>query len=354
MSKYKTVKGFSDIYNTEYKIGKYIKDIIVEISESYNYKPIELAEFEYSELFSDYYGKEVEDSLYKIDNRYSVPVALRYDVVLSMLRSIIENKLYVDKSMPIKLMSDSRSYRFNKRNRKQKAMQEEYVFINANNDDYHLDIENINLALDVFYALGMEEVDLILHKNQLEVKQFNKIKKLLDDLDIHYNVKKNSENSYFDNLEYEFYYNGTLIANGGRHNYLAKKLLAPDIPSSSLIFDIDELKNIIEFTSLVPNMEEELDFLVISVDNDYDSSFKVASRLRELGVKVDISYNDYDPSRLRDFIDRMNIPYTIMTSQEEVKKGIVTVRNSISKEEGNVYFEKFIEDLIEHSKHHHD
>ena len=34
MSKYKTVKGFSDIYNTEYKIGKYIKDIIVEISES--------------------------------------------------------------------------------------------------------------------------------------------------------------------------------------------------------------------------------------------------------------------------------------------------------------------------------
>ena len=80
----------------------------------------------------------------------------------------------------------------------------------------------------------------------------------------------------------------------------------------------------------------------------------VASRLRELGVKVDISYIEYDPSRLRDFIDRMNIPYTIMTNKHDVNRGIVTVRNSISKEEGNVYFEEFLEELIEHSKHNHN
>ena len=76
--------------------------------------------------------------------------------------------------------------------------------------------------------------------------------------------------------------------------------------------------------------------------------------ITELGVKVDISYNEYDPSRLRDFIDRMNIPYTIMTNSIDVNKGIVTVRNSISKQEGNVYFETFLQELVEHSKHHHD
>ena len=353
MTKYKTVKGFNDIYNTEYKIGKYIKDIILEISESYNYKPIELSQFEYTSLFTDFYGPEVKETLYAIDNRYATSISLRNNVVLSMVRSIIENKLYVDKSMPIKLMSDSEVYRFNKRNRKQKAMNEEFAFVNALVNDYHLDVENINLALDVFGALGMEKVDLIIYKNKVDDSNFEDITGLLDTLNIWYEVS-DSGDEFYDGLEYEFYYSDILIAHGGRHDYLTKKLQAPDIPSSSLVFDIDELKNIIEFTSLVPQMEEELDFLVISTDKEYDSSLIIASRLRELGVKVDISYNDYDPSRLRDFIDRMNIPYTIITNNEDVNKGIVTVRNSISKEEGNVYFEKFIEELIEHNKHHHD
>ena len=187
----------------------------------------------------------------------------------------------------------------------------------------------------------------------MDKDQFKQAEQLLDDLDIWYTEADVGED-FYDGLEYEFYYNDTLIAKGGRHDNLAKKLQAPSVASSSLKFDIDELKNIIEFTSLLPQMEEELDFLVISTDNNYDSCLIVASRLRELGVKVDVSYNEYDPSRLRDFIDRMNIPYTVMTNVEDVNKGIVTVRNSISKEEGNVYFEKFLEELIEHSKHHHD
>ena len=138
--KYKTVKGFNDIYNTEYKVGKYIKDIIIEISESYNYKPLELAEFEYSNLFLDYYGLEIADQLYTIDNRYNVDISLRYDGIISILRSIIENKLYVDKSLPIKMMSNVVTYKFNKRNRKEKATKEEFIFVNANNSNYHLDI----------------------------------------------------------------------------------------------------------------------------------------------------------------------------------------------------------------------
>ena len=134
---------------------------------------------------------------------------------------------------------------------------------------------------------------------------------------------------------------------------MASSLQAPSMPSSSLKFDIDEMKNIIEFTSLIPPMEEELDFLVVSTDNNYDYPMQVASRLRELGVKVDINYNEYDSKRVRDYIDRMNIPYTIFIDSESAKKGVVLIRNSISKEEGNVYFEDFIKELIKHNNHYH-
>ena len=351
--KYKTVKGFVDIYNTEYKIAKYIKDIVVEISDSYNYKSIKLPTFEYTDLFLDYYGKEIKEELYALDNRYSTSISLRNNIELSILRSFLENKLYVDKSLPTKLMTNDYVYKFNKKNRKQKATKEEFVFVNANCENIYIDVENINLALDIFFALGMEEIDLTIYPNNLSENEFEFIKETLKDFGITYTIGENKNDSFYDKLEYEFYYNDTLVANGGRHDELSKKMGAPAIASSSVNIDIDEVKNIIEFTSLMPTMEEELDFLVISEDNNHKCSLKIASRLRELGVKVDINYNEYNIDRIRDFIDRMNIPYTIIVNEEDVNKGIVNVRNSITKEEGKVYFEDFINELIEHSKHHH-
>ena len=64
-------------------------------------------------------------------------------------------------------------------------------------------------------------------------------------------------------------------------------------------------------------MEEELDFLIVSLDKEYDAVIDIACKLREYGVKVDVSYNEYEERRVRDFIDRMNIPYTIL------KNGII-------------------------------
>ena len=174
MSKYKTVKGFNDVYNTEYKIGRYIKDIIVEVSETYNYKPLELSEFEYTTLFTDHYGEAIKDSLFTIDNRYTTAISLRYDNILSIVRSITENKFYVDKTLPIKLMCDTKTYKFNKKNRRQKVRNEEFVFVNANCDSCYLDVENINIALDVFCGLGTDEIDLIIYKNKIDEKSYKK------------------------------------------------------------------------------------------------------------------------------------------------------------------------------------
>ena len=83
-----------------------------------------------------------------------------------VVRSITENKFYVDKTLPIKLMCDTRTYKFNKKNRRQKVRNEEFVFVNANCDSCYLDAENINMALDVFCGLGMDEIDLVLYKNK--------------------------------------------------------------------------------------------------------------------------------------------------------------------------------------------
>ena len=353
MAKYKCVTGFKDIYNTEHKIEGYVLDIINEVSETYNFKYIDLPEFEQTMLYSDYYGEDIKESLFTIGSRATSSISLKYNNILSIVRSIIENKLYVDRSLPTKFMTYDRVYKFNKRHKKANVVYSEYNYVVAGVSNYYADIEMVIMALDIFVSLGMEELKLIIHKNELKTAEFNDIKKTLDKLSVEYEVSKEKA-THYDKLSYEIVYNDTIIANGGRHDSLFTKLEAPDVPSISLTLDIDEIKNIIEYTSLIPKMEEELDFLIVSLDKEYDACMDVACQLREYGVKVDISYNEYEERRVRDFIDRMNIPYTIFINKKDIKKGIVTVRNSLSKNEGEVYFEEFIEELIETSKHHHD
>ena len=353
MAKYKCVTGFKDVYNTEHKIEGYILDIINEVSETYNFKYIDIPEFEQTMLYTDYYGEEIKDSLFTIGSRATSSISLKYSNILSIVRSIIENKLYVDRSLPIKLMTQDRVYKFNKRHKKANVVYNEYNYVIAGVSNHYVDVETIVMALDIFVSLGMEEIKLVIHKNELKVAEFNDIKKSLDKLNIEYEVSKDKKEHY-DKISYEIIYNDTIVAHGGRHDFLFTRLEAPDVPSSSLTLDIDEIKNIIEYTSLTPKMEEELDFLIVSLDKEYDAVMDIACKLREYGVKVDISYNEYEERRVRDFIDRMNIPYTIFVNKKDIKKEIVTIRNSISKNEGEVYFEEFLEELIENNSHHHD
>ena len=353
MSKYKCVTGFKDIYNTEHKIEGYILDIINEVSETYNFKYIDLPEFEQTMLYSDYYGEQIKESLFTIGSRASSAISLKYNNILSIVRSIIENKLYVDRSLPIKLMTQDRVYKFNKRHKKANVVYSEYNYVIAGISNPYIDIETMIMALDIFVSLGIEDIKLILHKNDLKTTEFNELKKAIDKVNVEYEVSKEKVENY-DKLSYEIICNDTVVAHGGRHDFLFTKLEAPEVPSSSLTLDIDEIKNIIEYTSLTPKMEEELDFLIVSLDKEYDPVIDIACKLREYGVKVDILYNEYQERRVRDFIDRMNIPYTIFVNKKDAKKGLVIVRNSISKNEGEVVFEEFLEELIENSRHHHD
>ena len=78
MAKYKCVTGFKDVYNTEHKIEGYILDIINEVSETYNFKYIDIPEFEQTMLYTDYYGEEIKDSLFTIGSRATSSISLKY------------------------------------------------------------------------------------------------------------------------------------------------------------------------------------------------------------------------------------------------------------------------------------
>jgi len=115
MSKYKLCRGFKDLMPSDYKKYMFLKNAIEEVSNVYGYKMIQTSCIEDSNLYEACYKKDLSSSLFSIEGRFTNTVSLNYDSTLSILRSVVENKLYVDKSLPLKLMYLNEEFKYFKR-----------------------------------------------------------------------------------------------------------------------------------------------------------------------------------------------------------------------------------------------
>ena len=104
MSKYKLCRGFKDLMTADYKRYMVLKDTIEEVSIVYGYKMVQTSCIEESNLFKACYEEDIENRLFTIEGRFTNDASLNYDSSISILRSVVESKLYVDKSLPLKLM----------------------------------------------------------------------------------------------------------------------------------------------------------------------------------------------------------------------------------------------------------
>lgn len=159
-------KGTYDLYEEELELFQKLIDIVVNTAKLYNFRPIKTPLFEYSEVFhrkneqSDMVKKETYDFLDKAGRK----LTLRPEQTAGIVRSFVENKLYVDNSIK-KFYSVGTNYRYE---RPQKGRFREFyqfgveVFADQN---YIIDFEIIKLLFDIATNLGLN--DLVIHINSL-------------------------------------------------------------------------------------------------------------------------------------------------------------------------------------------
>jgi len=82
-------------------------------------------------------------------------------------------------------------------------------------------------------------------------------------------------------------------------------------------------------------------------------ALSVSEILRDLGAIVEIHYKEYDLKRLDDLLDRVNVMYSLVIEEEDVKKKTIKVRNSLNKIQRSVLLKDFIKDLQDLDEHHH-
>ena len=354
MSKYKVCRGFKDLMPSDYKKYKFLKDTIEEVSNVYGYKMMKTACVEESELFNCNFKRDINDNLFNIEGRFTNNVALNYDSTISVLRSVVENKLYVDKSLPLKLMYLNEEFKYDKKN---PNFVSKYVFgfECIGDKSVYLDVENVLLSMKVIDFLGQSSYNLRINNLGEDKEYYLTFKQTLTNLGIDFEeCEEITGREYYTGIAYEIDVDeyDALIC-GGRYDCLVNNIGGVKVDCVGCKINFDCLVKLLDKYEMFPSFREDVDFYIIPVgEKTFKYALYVSELIRDLGAVVEIHYKEYDLKRLDDLIDRVDVAYTLVIEEENVNKETLQIRNSMNKKQSIVKLKDFIKDLESIDDHH--
>lgn len=352
MSKYKVSRGFKDLLPLEYKQYSSLKKEIEETANLYGYKFVDSSIIEESNLYKDVYG-DIDDYMFTISSRAVNKLSLNYDSTISILRSVVENKLYVDKSLPLKLMYLKEEYRYDKRY-KDKASKYVLGFECVGDKSVYLDVESILFTIKLLTNLGLVNCRLRINNLGESIEYYNTYKQTLNNLGIDFEEDKNVIGEvYSTGVCFEIdidNYDG--VIRGSRYDNLINTIGGVSVGSNGIDIDYDNLVKLMISNELFPDFREEIDFYIIPKNEKvFKYALYVSELLRDMGAIVEIHYKKYDLKRLDDLLDRINVCYSLIIDDEDELKETIKVRNGFNKKENVVKLKDFIKDLENLEEH---
>jgi histidyl-tRNA synthetase len=118
------------------------------------------------------------------------------------------------------------------------------------------------------------------------------------------------------------------IAAGGRFDGLVQNLLGIRVPATGASIGVDRLAELLVKTNQSVEKAESA-ILIVNFDNKLMSEYqKIANELRQAGLSVEIYYGDQRQLKKQlQYADQKNSPIAILLGEDELKKGVVSVRN---------------------------
>lgn len=154
-------KGCHDIYGNEAKKWQYVNTVIDALMEKYNYKFIRTPIFENSELFHRGVGETtdiVTKETYDFKDRGDRNITLRPEGTAGVVRSFVENKMYGNEPLPVKLYYNGTMYRYERpQSGRDRELTQFGVEVLGTNDPMS-DAEVISIPVNLFKILGLKEI----------------------------------------------------------------------------------------------------------------------------------------------------------------------------------------------------
>ena len=402
-------KGCYDVTGDVARKYQRICEVVSAYAKIYNYKYIRTPLFESTELFKRGVGDTtdiVQKETYDFTDRGGRCFTLRPEGTAGVVRNFIEDKLYGNQSSVVKEFYIGTMYRYERpglgRNREFTQFGVECL----GSDDEMMDAEVISFSYNILKELGLDVTVKINNLGSVEDREnykkalveyltphindlcedcqnriktnplrildckvddqseilknapsildyhskesndrFNKILTYLDYLDIDYEVDNTLVRGldYYDYMVYELKLNDSLaLGGGGRYNHLVKNLGGPEVPAVGFACGIeriinemnDESFNNIDVYVMCVNDEEKIKANIITQDLRLNN---IICETNVMGKSLKSQFKE---------ADNMNAKNLIILNSEDLSKGLITVKDNVTKEEVKVPEDEIIDYIL--------
>ncbi|HWP98539.1 MAG TPA: histidine--tRNA ligase [Syntrophomonadaceae bacterium] len=146
---------------------------------------------------------------------------------------------------------------------------------------------------------------------------------------------------YYTNTAFEVHLPGigaqSAIGGGGRYNGLVQACGGPDIPGIGFALGMERILLALEQQNLQSSSTTPCDIFVISMGEEWsETAFHLLQELRQAGYKADKDYNQRSPKAQMKHADRMRARVVLFLGEEEVKTGMVSLKNMADSQQVQV------------------
>ncbi|MCA1318800.1 histidine--tRNA ligase [Bacillus tianshenii] len=140
----------------------------------------------------------------------------------------------------------------------------------------------------------------------------------------------------------------TTLCGGGRYNGLVQEIGGPETPGIGFALSIERLISAMEAEKVEFPIQEEIDCYVVALgDKAKETAVKLLFDLRKAGIVAEKDYQDKKLKAQFKAADRLNAKFTIVFGDDELTKGVVTIKEMVTGEQQEVAFENIATYLLE-------
>ena len=163
MEQIKNVKGTQDIIGEDANAFAIVESMLKQVAEFFAYSEVRPPVLEHSELFVRGVGESsdvVRKEMYTFLDKGERSLTLRPEFTAGIMRLLVQNKLYVDREMPLKLYYCGPVFKYERPQLGRYRQFNQFGVESVGQQNYLNDAEVIAMAYTMLVTIGLENVTL--------------------------------------------------------------------------------------------------------------------------------------------------------------------------------------------------
>ena len=281
-------------------------------------------------------------------NKLNIDINIQYNSRNLMRGLIINSNIKEDLISPTITIMD----KMNKLSKKE--FEDSLINIGLNKEQIKKLLESFNLSLKELTKL-YKDTDIIELKTGLE--ELNNLEEYIKYLEIDkyctFTPTLARGQDYYTGNVFEVYEKNnkisSSIAGGGRYDNMITDFINDGniYPAIGISFGLSSIYELLKDEEIFMN-NSNIDLYIIPMNTEKET-LKLASSLRNLGLKISIEMNKRKIKKCFEWADKNNIPNVLVLGENEIKSGIIKIKNmktGIEKEYKIDEVEKIRDDII--------